>query len=320
VQRRDARYAVLNCDAYDHLAPPAPQPVAWRWLDCSHQAPVTAEAIRYSTSGLRCIAMGRMQETTDHAHPVVMVFAEPCLPHAERRVNRAAKRGKIDCCLEVTANSGPGAWGFRHYFLRRNKLSRGFDHCCLTLLFERPTERMVAGCNYTQPQTLESAISTPMNMPDSVRKHMLVTMQYTLATADGVVIREAKGRPIRYIQGCGTLFAKLEAALEGHRVGDLVRVRLLPDDAFGKRNLDLVHEAPMEELPPGEHIEIGGQIVGTSDRGEQVTFRITDVTNNIVRLDGNHPLAGQTLIFEVEIQGLEQASEEQIHAGKINDN
>ena len=157
-------------------------------------------------------------------------------------------------------------------------------------------------------------------MPDSVRRHTIVSMQYTLTTADGVVIREAKGQPIRYIQGCGTLFPKLEAALEGHRVGDLVRVRLLPDDAFGRRNLDLVHEVPVEELPPGERIEVGGEIVGTSESGEQVTFRIMSVTNGIVNLDRNHPLAGQTLIFEVEIQGLEQASEQQIHAGTINDN
>jgi hypothetical protein len=133
VQRRDARYAVLNCDASDHLAPPAPHPVVWRKLDCPHRAPVTAEAIRNPRLGF---TLSVMQEITDHAHPVVMVFTEPGLPHAERRVNRAGKRGKIGCCLEITTNGGPGPWGFRHHFMRRNKLSCEPDHCCLTFFFE----------------------------------------------------------------------------------------------------------------------------------------------------------------------------------------
>jgi len=157
-------------------------------------------------------------------------------------------------------------------------------------------------------------------MTEAVRKHAIVSMQYALATADGIVIREATERPIRYIQACGTLLPKVEAALEGHRVGDLVRVRLLPNDAFGKRDPDLVHEVSLEELPPGERIEVGGQIVGTRDSGEQVTFRVIDVADGIVKLDGDHPLAGQTLIFEVEIQGIERASEEQILAGKVSEN
>ena len=53
----------------------------------------------------------------------------------------------------------------------------------------------------------------------------------------------------------------------------------------------------VEELPPGERIEVGGQIVGTRDSGEQVTFRAIDVADGIVKLDGDHPLAGHTLIF-----------------------
>ena len=157
-------------------------------------------------------------------------------------------------------------------------------------------------------------------MTETVRKHAIVSMQHALATADGIVIREATARPIRYIQGCGTLLPKLEAALEGHRVGDLVRVRLLPDHAFGKRDPDRVHEVSLEELPPGERIEVGGQIVGTRDSGEQVTFRVIDVGDGVAKLDGNHPLAGRTLIFEVEIQGIERTSEEQIRAGKVSEN
>lgn len=158
-----------------------------------------------------------------------------------------------------------------------------------------------------------------MPSPDRVEKHAIVTMQYSLVTDTGVVIREASGDPVRYIQGCGTLFPRLEAALSGHRVGDVVSTRLLPEDAFGKRDVDLLHEVPLSELPPGENIAPGGQLTGENETGEQVTFRITEVTDEIVKLDGNHALAGQTLIFEVEIQGLDQATAEEIRSGKVSD-
>lgn len=89
---------------------------------------------------------------------------------------------------------------------------------------------------------------------------------------------------------------------------------MLPEDAFGKRDVDLLHEVPLSELPPGEKAVPGGQLTGENENGEQVTLRIIEATDGIVKLDGNHPLAGQTLIFEVEIQGLEKATAAEISA------
>ena len=67
----------------------------------------------------------------------------------------------------------------------------------------------------------------------------VVTMQYALTNAQGVVVREASGTPVSYVHGAGILFARLEQALAGHAVGDIVTARLLPDDAFGKRNISI---------------------------------------------------------------------------------
>lgn len=141
-------------------------------------------------------------------------------------------------------------------------------------------------------------------------------MQYSLTNSQGVVVRDASQAPVTYLHGAGVLFSKLEQALEQHVVGDIITVRLLPDDAFGKRNVDLLHKVPLDELPPGETIEVGGKIVGTNEEGKEINFTVTEINNGVVHLDGNHPLAGQSLVFEIEIQDIRNASDEEISAGR----
>jgi len=137
-------------------------------------------------------------------------------------------------------------------------------------------------------------------------------MQYSLSNAAGVVVREASGAPVSYLHGVGGLFARLERELEAHAVGDIVTVRLLPGDASGKRDTDLVREVPLGDIPPGEGIEAGGTIVGTDEHGGEVNFRVPEVRDDVVLLDGNHPLAGQALVFEVD-----DATEEEIRTRKV---
>lgn len=146
----------------------------------------------------------------------------------------------------------------------------------------------------------------------SIEKHTKVTLQYSLTTANDAVIRPASSKAIQYVHGCGSMLPKLEAALEGHRSGDIVRVRLLPDDAFGRRNTDLLHEAPLSAIPPGEEIKVGGTLVGRDEHEQAVTFRITAIDGDRLTLDANHPLAGETLIFEIEVQDIHPANPQEI--------
>ena len=156
-------------------------------------------------------------------------------------------------------------------------------------------------------------------MPQSnvVTRHKVVSLQYSLSNNNGVLIHDAASDPILYVQGCGTLFPKLEEALEGRMVGDIVTIKLLPDDGFGKRDTDLIQEVPLAEIPATENIQVGGQLVGTDTDGNEVGFRITEIQDVIVYLDGNNPLAGQTLIFEIEIQGIRDATPEEIEHKKL---
>lgn len=94
-------------------------------------------------------------------------------------------------------------------------------------------------------------------------------------------------------------------------------VRLLPDDAFGRRDSDLVREVPLGDIPPGETIQAGGSIAGTDEHGGEVDFRIMEIRDDAVLLDGNHPRAGQSLVFEVEIRGIRDATEEEIRARRV---
>ncbi|MGB5540230.1 MAG: FKBP-type peptidyl-prolyl cis-trans isomerase [Gammaproteobacteria bacterium] len=151
----------------------------------------------------------------------------------------------------------------------------------------------------------------------TVNENKVVTVQYSLTNAEGVVVREATARPVSYLHGTGALPRKLEQRLESHAIGDVVRARLLPDDAFGKRNIELVYEMPLSDFPPGETIEKGGRVMGHDDDGREILFAVTDILEGIAHLDGNHPLAGQTLVFEVEIQGIRDATADELRTGKV---
>lgn len=157
-----------------------------------------------------------------------------------------------------------------------------------------------------------------MNKPQTIGANKVITMQYSLTNSSGVVVREARGKPVTYLHGAGALFPKLERELESHCVGDIVTARLLPEDAFGKRDVELLHQIPLVELPPGDNVEVGGRLIGKDEEGNEITFAVTAIEDGIARLDGNHPLAGQSLVFEVEIQAIRDATAEEISAGRAS--
>jgi FKBP-type peptidyl-prolyl cis-trans isomerase SlyD len=158
-----------------------------------------------------------------------------------------------------------------------------------------------------------------MKEKQPIAVNTVITMQYSLANAQGVVIRDAASPPVSYLHGSGTLFPRLERALENHLPGDILTVRLLPDDAFGKRKPELLCQVPVGNFPADEDIRAGGSVVGRDENGREVRFTITEIRDDIAYLDANHPLAGQTLIFEIEIQAVRPATAEEISTGRVLD-
>lgn len=156
-----------------------------------------------------------------------------------------------------------------------------------------------------------------MDKPQTIAANKVITLQYSLTNANGVVVRAAGGKAVTYLHGTGALFPRLERELESHCIGDIITARLLPEDAFGKRDVELLHQIPLDELPPGDTIEVGGRLTAHDEGGNEISFTVTGIEDGIVSLDGNHPLAGQSLVFEVEIQGIRDATAEEIREGKV---
>jgi FKBP-type peptidyl-prolyl cis-trans isomerase SlyD len=147
-----------------------------------------------------------------------------------------------------------------------------------------------------------------------VDKDTVVTLQYQLYDTDGELL-EKTDDPVEYLHGgYGGMFPAVEKALEGKDVGESCRVRLTPDEAFGDYDADLVHVEPREKFPG--HVEVGMQFEGKGEESqEMIVYTVTDIAEGKVVVDGNHPLAGQTLHFECTVTSVRAASAEEVSHG-----
>jgi FKBP-type peptidyl-prolyl cis-trans isomerase SlyD len=146
----------------------------------------------------------------------------------------------------------------------------------------------------------------------------VVLIHYTLKNDDGKVLdSSAGGEPLAYIQGHGNLVSGLEKALEGKTQGNRVEVTLAPADGYGVRNEALVQRVPKRSLQGAGEIRKGMQFQAQTDEGMRV-FTVTTVVGDMVTLDGNHPLADQTLHFDVEVVDVRGATAEELEHGHVH--
>ena len=146
----------------------------------------------------------------------------------------------------------------------------------------------------------------------------VVLIHYTLKDDDGKVLDSSDGgEPLAYIQGHGNLVPGLEKALEGKQDGDAVAVTLSPDEGYGTRNEALVQRVPKRSLQGSGEIRKGMQFRAQTDEGLRV-FIVTAVVGDMVSLDGNHPLADQTLHFDVEVVSVRAATAEELEHGHVH--
>ncbi|MBT4761426.1 MAG: peptidylprolyl isomerase [Bdellovibrionaceae bacterium] len=151
-----------------------------------------------------------------------------------------------------------------------------------------------------------------------ISKDHVVEVEYTLTDDEGKVLDTTSGRsPLPYLHGKNTIVPGLEEALEGKSVGDKVTTSISPEKGYGERNNDLVTMVPREEFKDMPDLEAGAQLQGQSEHGTQF-FTVLNVTDTEVTLDGNHPLAGITLNFDVEIKSIRPASEEELSHGHVH--
>lgn len=148
-----------------------------------------------------------------------------------------------------------------------------------------------------------------------IAKNSVVTLDYVLTDDSGETIDSSKsGGPLSYIHGTGSIVKGLEAALEGKGRGDRVQVVVEPAEGFGERDEELVHVAERSQFDADADIEVGQQVGSNGPSGEQV-FTVIEVDEDEVTLDGNHPLAGVTLHFDVTVIDVRDASLEELRHG-----
>jgi peptidylprolyl isomerase len=130
----------------------------------------------------------------------------------------------------------------------------------------------------------------------------VVAVHYTGKLEDGSVFDTSReGEPIEFELGSGSVIEGFEQAVEGMNVGDQQEVRLDPDNAYGARRDDLEVEVPRAQLPQGVEPEVGQTLAVQVGPEQQAIARISDVGSDKIRLDLNHPLAGQPLVFDIEL-------------------
>lgn len=149
-------------------------------------------------------------------------------------------------------------------------------------------------------------------------RNMVVSFHYTLKDDSGDVLDSSSGRePLSYLHGHGNIIPGLEKALEGTTVGHRSEVSVAAAEAYGETNPDLVFEAPREHFPADMKLEEGARVYAEGPEGP-VSFTVVRLTDNGAVLDGNHPLAGKQLHFDVEVVGIRPATQEEVTHGHVH--
>ena len=146
----------------------------------------------------------------------------------------------------------------------------------------------------------------------------VVTIHYTLKNDQGAIIdSSAGGEPLAYIQGHGNLVAGLEKALEGKQDGATLAVVIAPQDGYGVHDAALIQRVPKRSLQGSGEIKKGMQFQARTGDGMRL-FTVTAIIGDMITLDGNHPLADQTLHFDVQIVGVRDATAEELEHGHVH--
>lgn len=156
-----------------------------------------------------------------------------------------------------------------------------------------------------------------------IQENVVASLHMTLTDGDGTLLMstvEDDDTPLLYLHGVGGMPPTLEQELEGCEIGDTVALTLSPEEAYGAYDPRLEMELPREDFPDDDELQAGMPIMLAfegEDSGEEEfeVFWIKDVTDEVIKVDGNHPLAGKTLSYAIEVVALREATKDEIEHG-----
>ena len=150
----------------------------------------------------------------------------------------------------------------------------------------------------------------------AINAQKVISIDYTLTNDAGEEIDSSSGSgPLVYLHGAGNIIPGLENALTGKTVGDQLNVSISPEDAYGQKEGPGPQAVPREAFPPEAVLETGVSFIIQLEDGSEKMVWISQVTEQLVFLDSNHPLAGETLHFDVTVREIREASEEELSHG-----
>ncbi len=150
-----------------------------------------------------------------------------------------------------------------------------------------------------------------------ITKDTVVSINYDLFDSTGKLIEKTPS-PVSYLHGgYDAIFPAVEKALDGKRVGEACEVRMEPEDAFGDYDESLVRVEPRGRFP--KDVAVGMRFEGAAEgANEQVIYTVTDIAEDRVVVDGNHPLSGQVLVFSCTVTEVREATGEEVSHGHVH--
>jgi FKBP-type peptidyl-prolyl cis-trans isomerase SlyD len=152
-----------------------------------------------------------------------------------------------------------------------------------------------------------------------VAKDKVVSIDYTLTNTQGKVLDSSQGRaPLAYLHGYSNIIPGLERELQGKAVGDSLKVSVRPEDGYGNPDPQMVQTVPKSAFKGVDNIQAGMQFQAQGPGGQTRVVTVTKVDADNVTVDANHPLAGQTLNFDVTVKEIRDASDEEKSHGHVH--
>ena len=152
----------------------------------------------------------------------------------------------------------------------------------------------------------------------SIARDSVVVIHYTLKDDAGEVIdSSASGEPLAYLHGHGNIVPGLEKELTGRDAGDKISVKVSPAEGYGEYDKGLVQSVPRRALRGIKDVRPGMHLHAQTEQGPR-TVTVTRVAGDMVTLDGNHPLAGKNLNFDIRIEEVRPATEEELSHGHVH--
>ena len=154
-----------------------------------------------------------------------------------------------------------------------------------------------------------------------IEKDKVVTLKFDVYDTDTNKMLEStdNDEPLAYIHGNELFIPKIEEALNGKDIGYKCQVSMTPDEGYGDYDKDLLVEFKKDDFKDYDELYVGMDFDVEMDDGEDETFIVTDIGDDIIKADGNHPFAGKNIRFDIEVIDVRDATQKELESGETDE-